>query len=142
MIPEFDSYGNLPPGVYSATLSEIEARFAYTSGRKQLFLGFKRLAENLKVAGSKTLYLNGSYVTSKRDPRDYDACWEPMGVGNKVDRLLVEILSKEKERKEKYFGDIFPRMPELLGIDHFMVFQMDEEQSAKGILMVDLRRPL
>ena len=31
MIPEFDQYGNLPPGLHRATLDEIAGRFGWQS---------------------------------------------------------------------------------------------------------------
>ena len=43
-------------------------------------VGLMAALENLKGAGCQTVYLNGSFVTSKGIPNDYDACWEEAGV--------------------------------------------------------------
>lgn len=140
MIPPFDQNGNLPPGVYPATLAEIETRFAVTQHRKRLFSGLKAAAENLKTANCQTLYLNGSFITSKEEPGDYDACWEPLGVDQKVDPVL---LTDRATRKAKYLGDIYPRIPELTeGLDHFKSWQVDRDDNIKGIIIIDLREPL
>jgi hypothetical protein len=34
----------------------------------------------LKAAGCRTIYIDGSFVTSKQKPGDFDACWEDNGV--------------------------------------------------------------
>lgn len=140
MIPEFDKNGNLPPGTYPATLAEIETRFAITLHRKKLFSGLKAVAENLKAANCQTLYLNGSFITSKEEPGDFDACWEPLEVNQNLDPML---LTDRIARKAKYLGDIYPRIPELTeGLDHFKSWQLDRDDNIKGIIIIDLRGPL
>jgi hypothetical protein len=138
MIPPFDENGYLPPGIHSANLKEIEKRFAYTPVRKRLFAGFVRLAKALKTAGCTTLYLNGSYITEKADPRDYDAVWEPDEVGNKIDKVLRD--GTIVEIKRKYLGDIFCRMPIILARDHLEYFRTDRDGRVKGIIKMDLRQ--
>jgi hypothetical protein len=39
-----------------------------------------RALNDLRDAGCKRVYLNGSFVTSKDEPGDFDACWDPTGV--------------------------------------------------------------
>ena len=122
------------------TLAEIEARFAMTRHRKKLFSGLKAVAENLKAANCQTLYLNGSFITNKEDPGDYDACWEPLEVNQNLDPVL---LTDRAARKVKYLGDIYPRIPELTnGLDHFQSWQLDRDDNIKGIIIIDLRKPL
>ena len=38
--------------------------------------GLRAALVNLKGAGCQTAYINGSFVTRKELPNDYDACWE------------------------------------------------------------------
>ena len=38
--------------------------------------GLRAALESLKSAGCRTVYLNGSFVTSKEAPNDFDACWD------------------------------------------------------------------
>jgi hypothetical protein len=139
MIPSFDKRGNLPPGIYIVTLKEIEQKFAYTEHRNHLFEGLKRLLKNLKAAGCMTLYLDGSYVTNKTEPADYDCIWDPTGVTQALDK---DILKPLEERKAKYFGDIFVYMPEHGGFPHLRYFQKDQDDNPKGIIQIDLRKPL
>lgn len=100
MIPPFNQNGALPPGIYAATLPEIKARFATNSTRDALFAGLKLLAHDLAAAGCKTLYLNGSFITDKQDPKDYDACWETDGVDNRIDPILRDIKTFKQQRKQ------------------------------------------
>lgn len=139
MIPIFDKRGNLPPGIHTATIREIERKFASTPHRKHLFSGLKRLLENLKEAGGTTFYLDGSYITNKEEPGDYDCTWDPTGVTNAID---PDILQSLEVRKEKYFGDIFVYMPELGGFPFLEYFQKDLDDNPKGIIKIDLRKSL
>jgi hypothetical protein len=139
MIPSFDKRGNLPPGIHPATIKEIERKFASTLHRRHLFSGLKRLLANLKAAGCSTFYLDGSYITSKEEPGDYDCAWDPTGVTEEID---PDILQSLEVRKEKYYGDIFVYMPELGGFPYLEYFQKDLDDNPKGIVKIDLRKPL
>jgi hypothetical protein len=137
LIPDFGNTGYLPPGIHKASLSEIEKCFAFTPNRKQLFLGLKYLAKVLKRAGCRTLYIDGSFTTTKLEPEDYDAVWEPEGVNQFIDPLLRDGWNFEA-LKQKFGGDVFCRMPEVFGKDHLDFFQTDRQGVPKGIIMVDL----
>jgi hypothetical protein len=141
-IPPFMENGNLPPGIHVASLGDIERRFTQTPHRKSLFDGLVRLAIHLKEAGCKTLYLDGSYVTRKETPADYDAVWDPTGVSAKIDPDLLR-RNKLPERKQRYLGDVFVHVPEFGGFDHLKEFQLDKgDRSPKGIIKIDLRKPI
>jgi len=137
MIPPFDELGYLPPGIYEATLSEIEKRYTSTRSRKWLFEGLKKLVKTLKSAGCKTLYLNGSYVTDKKDPGDYDAVWEYPGVDNTIDPVLRDGIDLWTI-KRKYSGDVFCHMPQFF--DYFTYFQTDWRGIPKRIIKIDLEK--
>lgn len=73
-LPEFNETGDLPPGVHSATLAEIAARFGTGSDRRKLVV--RRLDRIYQVA-SGTGHLArfvafGSFVSDKQDPNDVD----------------------------------------------------------------------
>jgi hypothetical protein len=102
------------------------------------------LAKSLKASGCETLYLDGSYISNKAEPGDFDAVWEYKGVDNTIEPLLRAGWDR-KAIKKKYRGDVFCRMPELLGVDHVEFFQTDQtdrEGRAKGIIKIDLRKSL
>lgn len=71
-IPNFDANGNLPPGIHSAEIDEIETRF-----------GLRGLARKARMNTLKTflyqigniapeIYIDGSFITAKRAPDDVD----------------------------------------------------------------------
>ena len=146
MIPEFVDINGiwnlLPPGVHDATLKEVEERFATNEERKYLFEGFNRGVKNLRAAGCKTVYLDGSFVSEKENPGDFDACWEPVGVddGN-LDRVLLDFSDKRRRQKLKYGGEFFPSTLRAEGVLTFLeYFQRDRHTGqVKGIIRIRLK---
>jgi hypothetical protein len=76
MIPPVEPNGNLPPGIHWATWEEIYNRFGTNDHRRKLLTGLKKALRALKKASVSTAYLNGSFVTAKDEPNDYDVTWE------------------------------------------------------------------
>ena len=73
MIPPFDQSGYLPPGIYPATLDEIESRFGQASGLRRVQMDSVRWMVDLaRRAGVKRIVLNGSFVTDIMEPNDVD----------------------------------------------------------------------
>lgn len=68
MIPAYDNKGNLPPGIHPATWKEIEKRYGYNHERRKQLTGLKAALTNLKSAGCKMAYLDGSFITDKESP--------------------------------------------------------------------------
>ena len=69
----FDANGNLPPGEHTMTWSEIVQRFGGNDRRRELLDGLHDLCLTLQAASCETLWLDGSFVTSKDEPGDFDA---------------------------------------------------------------------
>lgn len=65
----------LPPGTHPCTLDEIEERFVYNKRREQLWRAFRVLLNRIKTLGGEidVLYVDGSFVTGRREPQDIDA---------------------------------------------------------------------
>ena len=73
MIPDFNEYGCLPPGVYRATLDEVERRFGRQSEIRRVQMASLRwLVDLAKQAGVRRLVINGSFVTDIIEPNDVD----------------------------------------------------------------------
>jgi hypothetical protein len=139
MIPNFNKYGYLPPGNHTTTWEEFELRFAYNEDRQRLILGLKAAADNLKRAGCRQLYVDGSFVTSKPSPNDWDACWELDGVDfTKLDSTIVDEKFNPELRKARYFGDLFLNAPRLPGHDFANFFRKDRSGMYKGLVVIDL----
>jgi len=145
MIPASVDIGSLwkvlPPGIHDATLDEARNRFATNDHRKRLFDGFARATEMLRVAGCRTVYLDGSFVTTKPHPGDFDACWDDAGVSvRKLDPVLLDFTNKRRTQKQKYHGELFPAWASAaLGSAFIDFFQTDRHTGKdKGIIRIRL----
>jgi hypothetical protein len=73
MIPPFDEFGYLPPGIHPATLDEIDTRFGQLSEvRKAQMESVRWMVELATRAGVERIILNGSFVTDIIEPNDVD----------------------------------------------------------------------
>jgi len=145
MIPDLDADGNLPAGIHLVAWTELEARCGSNPHRRRLLSGLRRAAEVLRVAGCKTVYVDGSFVTSKDVPSDFDGCWERTGMSmltlQAADPVLLIFANKRAAQKAKYFGELFPAdmVEGGSGSTFLNFFQRDKETGrAKGILALDL----
>ncbi|WP_208854891.1 DUF6932 family protein [Chromobacterium haemolyticum] len=132
----------LPPGIHTATLQEIENFFAINNERRAIFNGLYAAAKALADAGCQKLYIDGSYVTGKPIPGDFDGCWVPDGVDpNKLDPVLLDFGCGRKNQKSKYLGELFIEGIEGQSGLPFSTFFQREKHSGKqkGILTVDLQ---
>ena len=141
-IPPFDSSGNLPPGVHMATWTETITTYGTSPWRLQLLAGIKAAFDDLKAAGCQRAYIDGSFVTAKQDPGDFDACWEAAGVvASMLDPVLLTFDSGRATQRSKYGGELFPaeRAASPQGTRFIDFFQQDKYTGlAKGIIGIDL----
>ena len=141
MIPAFDpSTGHLPPGIYAVRWSMIGARFGGNSHRIRLLDGLLRALTNLAAAGCREILLDGSFISEKPLPNDYDAAWETLGVDpNRLDPVLLDFSNSRAAMKAKFGGELFPASFEAApGILYRDFFQRDRNGVPKGILQIDL----
>jgi hypothetical protein len=110
MILHLDPFtGYLPPGVHPATWAAVGPRFAGNSHRKYLVNGLEQALRSFAGAGCRTVLLDGSFVSVKALPQDYDAAWEPAGVDPmRLDPVLLDFSRKRAAMKLKYGGEFFP----------------------------------
>lgn len=143
MIPAFEpGSGQLPPGEHEATWDEICDRFGWNQRRRRLLTG---LAEGLGVlaqAGCARAWLNGSFVTAKDEPGDFDAVWDPTGVDrSQLEQLAPEFFDLTNHRaaqKLRFGGELFPNIVEGTSGKNFeRFFQTDRDGNAKGIVVID-----
>jgi hypothetical protein len=81
VLPPFDpETGRLPEGEHVAEWAEVVDRFGWSPRRRQLLDGLADAIELLMAAGCWRLWLNGSFVTAKEEPADFDGCWDTTGV--------------------------------------------------------------
>ena len=144
MIPEWLKNGDLPPGVHFAAWSEIEARFSFNSRRRRLLKGFREACQELQRAGCRLVYLDGSFVTRKEHPADFDACWDVREVDEeKLNPVFWDFSKGRAAQKGRFRGEFFPaQLPEgATGRAFLDFFQVNKMTGApKGIVAIRLRR--
>jgi hypothetical protein len=144
MIPELSNQGDLPPGVHFATWREIEGRLGFNPLRRRMLAGFRRACAELRKAGCRLVYLDGSFVTRKEHPGDFDACWDVRNVDeDRLDPVFWDFSRGRAAQKQRFLGELFPaQLPEgatgRAFVDFFQVNKIDGEP--KGILAIRLRR--
>lgn len=141
MIPPLSSHGLLPPGVHDGTLEDVRTAFAWNSRRKALFQGLERVVVNLRAAGCRVIWLDGSFVTDKPQPGDFDAAWDLDGVDlGLVDPVLLDVEPPRLAQQLKYGGDLLPNVVEAgSGMPFVEFFQEDKLTGARrGIVRLVL----
>ena len=142
MIPPFDKRGNLPPGIHEADWDELQTRFNDSPRRAKLLAGLREALLALRDAGCRTAYIDGSFVTAKAEPADFDACWEAAGVdASLLDPVLLDLAPPRTAQKERFSGELFPasHVAEPQSGARFLdFFQRDRDGEPKGIIQIDL----
>ena len=141
MIPEYRRDGRLPAGVHPADWQEFQGRYGQTPRRESLLAGLLLAMRLLKLAGCRAVYVDGSFVTAKPEPNDFDACWDINGVqAELVAPIFFEFTDGRAAQKEQFGGEFFPaQLPEGgTGKDWLDFFQQDREGRSKGIVVIDL----
>jgi len=143
MIPDFDPGGNLPYGIHLSSWDIFVTRFGVTDRRRWLISGLRRALDSLKHAGCRRAYVDGSFVTDKEQPGDYDACWDPVGVSAALlDPILLRFENQRLLQKIVFYGELFPsNWPANAAGQRFIdFFQADKNTgSRKGIVLLNLQ---
>lgn len=142
VIPAFDSYGNLPPGIYVAEWDEIEQRFGLNEHRRKLLAGLAEALLQFRLAGCRRFYLDGSFVTAEPFPVDYDACYDPRGMDPLyLDPVFFDMRAGRSTQKAKYGGEFFPSsMIAAASYSFLEFFQVDKNTAQKkGIVAIAFR---
>lgn len=144
VLPNFNTEGNLPPGIHLCTETEAKKKLAFNSHREKLFVNLQRACQSLKRAGCQRIYIGGSFATSKETPGDFDVCWDDQDVDfellEKIDPVLLDISNNCATQKAKYGGEMFPaNTPTSIdGRTHLDFFQQDRNGNPKGIVEIYL----
>jgi len=131
MIPPFNDSGCLPPGLHSATLDEIEARFGRSSELRRVQMESIRWMIDLgNRAGASRIVLNGSFVTDIIEPNDVD-CVLLFTRGGRKDATAFKALRDGLPflGMSLVFQEDFDKM-----VNH--IFASDRHGTAKGMVEV------
>lgn len=135
-------YKVLEQGVHKLSLDQFEVIFAYNDVRKSQFSGLIRALKNLKDAGCKRVFVDGSYVTKKITPGDFDVCVDYNNVDfTKLDSVFSNFENKRAAQKSKFLGEFFPHISkaDASGTIFLEFFQKEKyTNKPKGIIEICL----
>jgi hypothetical protein len=139
--------GVLSPGLHEPeSWQELDEVLGFNQHRRKLLTGLKQACYLLLEAGCATVYLNGSFITTKELPGDFDACWDPVGVDVDIlDTVFWDFSNKRAAQKARFGGELFlsTSIADLdTGEDFLTFFQTDREGNPKGIIKLDLAKLL
>lgn len=143
MIPDHDEFGNLPPGIYAATLDDVVERFrgAVPLSRRirtTSMIDFFEFVSDFALG----IYINGSYITTKLAPNDVDLLVllpDDFEFESPEGRLLLRM---QGDKKRNHL-DIWPRgqMRHRTQIESILRdWTTDREDNVKGIIFVEVDR--
>lgn len=143
-IPDFTSDGSLPPGIHVTTWEEFEQRYSLNLTRKTQLKGMKKAIEEFKKAGCSKIYIDGSFVTWKKHPGDFDALYDLDEVERHAihDILIDPSFEGREKQKEYYEGEFFPTSEKAdpYGTKYLEFFQKKKKsRNPKGIIKIELR---
>lgn len=88
------------------------------------------------------MWIDGSFVTNKLEPNDFDGCWDPSGVDpSKLDPVLMRFEQARRAQKLRFGGELFPSLlaANREGDTYLEFFQTDSDGNAKGIVEIDIQ---
>ncbi len=127
-------------------MSRVGLRFVNvwdgTCGAVVYSTDFRSASKRLPARACTRVWLNGSFVTAKDEPDDFDAVWSVDGVDRELlGATLPELLDLSDHRaaqKLRFGGEFFPNIVEGGSGKRFAAFfQTDRDGIAKGIVVID-----
>jgi hypothetical protein len=122
------------PGTSSSTAS------AGHPGAGSSSTGSPKPSSYLVAAGCTRVWLNGSFVTAKDEPADFDACWHPDGVElDTLDPIFFDFADRRANQKARFGGDLFPNVVESgSGLVFADFFKNERDGGHKGIVVLSI----
>lgn len=144
---EFTKEGYLPEGIHTLSWKEFETSFGFSPKRKELLESLFQVINILKLCGCEAIYIDGSFVTSKLEPNDWDACFkgdiQSLKTLQKQEPCLVltDDNTLREKQKQKFKGELFYySLYAGLNISYLDFFQRIKGVKAKkkGIIKINL----
>ena len=136
---------NLSPGIHELSFGAFFQEYGLNKRRKDLITGLLKAAAALKDCGCSILYVDGSFVSKKIDPGDYDACYDPSGMDFakmfKKYPVFFDNSPGRKNLKLVYGGELFSTTALAAPPRSFFLefFQRDRDGWPKGIIKLNLK---
>ena len=144
MLPPFNRDGVLPPGEHLCEWEEFAARFegeADNGRRRRLILGLAQMGLLLLEAGCAFIWVDGSFVTRERWPRDFDLCYDFAQVDTALlHPLLADFSGGRWRQKQEFGGEALPHdLPfRPNGETVLEAFKRDRSNNEKGLARLNL----
>lgn len=145
MIPDFDDErGILPEGIHEAgSWQDVVDAFEGSPRRRELVCGLKAMLIVLGTALCQRVYLDGSFVTDKETPGDFDLAFDLEGMD--LDKLPLDLQRFDPDSRQRqkalYGGEALPNVTCTDTGELFVdFFQNDKVHGGrKGIVAIDPR---
>lgn len=147
-IPNLGAGGELPAGIHTATLKDVETTFGAANDRRKLLMsGLKDAVKVLKAGQVSKIFIDGSFVSDKDEPNDIDGCWSNVGAdANTLDPRFWDYADENDFQQKRQ------SLKQEFGIDFYMAeqteggsgkpfpdfFQTNRDGQPKGILEVQI----
>lgn len=114
--------------------------FRWNPRRRRLLDGLADAVRVLDAAGCRTAWLNGSFVTAKDEPADFDACWDTDSVDlDLLDSVVLDLSNGRSAQKARFGGELFPNVTEAQsGLVFAEFFQNERDTGRKGIVVLTI----
>jgi len=134
--------GKLPAGVHQQAWEDFEVQFGF-SLRRAAILGRVVLAlQHLAQAGVRRVFVGGSFVTTKRAPKDMDVLYDTTGAdASAVHPLFLDLSREGRIVMLSTFGaEFFPADLIEGSTDKTMLefFQQTRDGQPVGVIEIDL----
>jgi hypothetical protein len=141
-LPPFDAQGELPEGIYQATMDEVITRFGTGTAQRELLVSYLlRIYALIRATGKlERFIIFGSYVTAKADPNDVDV-FLVMAEAFNVDEMSgdTRVIFSHTQAQSRLRASVFwaTRSTSMMNIDALLVgWQTKRDQTRRGIVEV------
>jgi hypothetical protein len=142
-LPAFNANGDLPPGVYPATLADVKARFGLGTVQRHNVTARPIRIHRTAVATGNLMHfvIFGSYITNKAEPNDVDVILVMSDdfMEETCDEVTRKLFDHEQANDE-YGASVFWVKPTVLFLDTLEDFiahwQVKRDQTLRGIVEV------
>jgi hypothetical protein len=131
-MPPFTESGYLPPGIWIVSWADFWEQYGYNSRRVNLLSGLMFALKLLVRSNCQTIYIGGSFITSKERPNDIDGCFDGMG----IDSSVLDPVFQDLDEQHARFGCEL-RMDFMSAFQGFL--QKNRDGEPIGIVEIDLR---
>lgn len=134
---EYQENGSLIPGIHQLDFKTFKDEFGFNKHRLAMIAGLEKAIRAFKSCGATFIYIDGSFVTKKEYPNDYDACWDQLTFNwMKLFTEFPVFLGDRVGQKAIYSGEFFSALaianpPRQAYLDFL---QRDRYDNLKGIV--------